>query len=209
MRHTAIALVIAGTLVSGDAWSAMYRWVDEDGTVHYSDKLPPEAIRREREVLDDQGRRLNVYPPAKTLAQKAEEARQREAAAAEQARLEEEKRKDRVLLQTFTTVEEIEMARDDRLAQIEAQIAIAESKLERLRREQDQLRQRVEAIEKQGNPVPPQLQENYDTARQSLLDNEKFLQARRAEHAELAEKFAADIERFKALKAGEADGGPR
>ena len=209
MHHTAIALVIAGTLVSGNAWSALYRWVDEDGTVHYSDKLPPEAIQREREVLDDQGRRVNMYPAAKTPAQKAEEVRQREAAAAEQARLDEEKRKDRVLLQTFTTVEEIEMARDDRLAQIEAQIAITESKLERLRREQNQLKQRVEAIEKQGNPVPPQLQENYDTARQSLLDNEKFLQERRAEHTELAEKFAADIERFKELKAEEADGGPR
>jgi uncharacterized protein (DUF342 family) len=152
---------------------------------------------------------VGTYPAPKTPAQRAEEVRQREAAAAEQARREEEKRKDRVLLQTFTTVEEIEMARADRLAQIEAQIALTEGRLERLRREQDQLRQRVEAIEKQGNPVPPQLQEDYDTVRQALLDNEKFLQERRAEHTELAERFAADIERFKVLKAEEADGGPR
>lgn len=205
MKHSlGIAMVVAGLLLSSTSWGAMYRWVDEEGNVHYSDKLPPEAIQRDREVLDEQGRRVEVQPAPKTAAQKAEEERQRQEVLAEQRLKAEEERKDRVLLQMFTTVEEIEIARDDRLAQIEAQIALAESKLERLRSEHTTLKQRIENIDGQGKPVPPQLQENFEVTKQSLMDNERFLQERKAEHQQLEEKFAADIERFKELKAEKA-----
>ena len=205
MKHSlGIAMMVAALLVSSASWGAMYRWVDEEGNVHYSDKLPPEAIQRDREVLDQEGRRVEVQPRPKTAEEKAAEARERQEALAEQRRKAEAERKDRVLLQMFTTVEEIEIARDDRLAQIEAQIALAESKLERLRSEHTTLKQRIENIEGQGNKVPPQLQENYEVTKQSLLDNEHFLQERKEEHQQLSDKFAADIARFKELKAEKA-----
>lgn len=205
MKHSlGIAVVVAGLLTSSASWAAMYRWVDEEGNVHYSDQLPPEAIQRDRDVLDDEGRRVDMQPAPKTPEEKAAEERQRQEELAEIRRKAEEERKDRVLLQMFTTVDEIEIARDSRLSQIEAQIALTESKLKRLRDEHTTLKQRIENIEGQGKPVPPQLQENYDVTRQSLLDNERFLQERKAEYQALEEKFAADIERFKELKAEKA-----
>jgi len=50
----ALALLLA-TL---PAWSVMYKWVDADGNVHYSDQAPPEGAKHQETV------KVKVPPPA-------------------------------------------------------------------------------------------------------------------------------------------------
>ena len=48
----AVAVVLAGVLAVPDASAQkLYRWVDEDGKVQYSQSLPPEAVDRARREL--------------------------------------------------------------------------------------------------------------------------------------------------------------
>ena len=51
----------------------LYKWVDENGQVHYTNQLPPEASKQERRVINDQGRTLKVYRAPRTAEEKAED----------------------------------------------------------------------------------------------------------------------------------------
>lgn len=58
--HTVIRLSLAIALLAAGPASAqnkekVYRWVDENGDVHYSESLPPDFQDRQHDVLDSQG----------------------------------------------------------------------------------------------------------------------------------------------------------
>ena len=44
---------------SGTTRAAMYKWVDERGVVHYTDKMPPEAVDKASVELNKQGVPIN------------------------------------------------------------------------------------------------------------------------------------------------------
>ena len=53
----------------------MFKWVDDEGKIHYSDRVPPQHSKRERREYDVSGRTVRVYERAKTPEEKAEAAR--------------------------------------------------------------------------------------------------------------------------------------
>ena len=68
---------------AGDA--ATYKWVDEKGVVHYTDKIPPEAVNKGNVELDKQGVPVKRNDPALTPEQRrAREVEEERAAAARQ-----------------------------------------------------------------------------------------------------------------------------
>jgi hypothetical protein len=96
-----------------------FRWVDEDGRVHYSDSVPAEKVRLGYKVYDGEGRQISVVEAAKTESERIEAERQATLAA-------EQERRDRALLATFTSEEDLEVARDERLATLDSAILLAE-----------------------------------------------------------------------------------
>ena len=72
-RRNAIAAALATILVAvaatlwaaGHALAATYKWVDEKGVVHYTDKLPPDAV--DKASATARNKRIGRYPAA-TLA---------------------------------------------------------------------------------------------------------------------------------------------
>src|SRR5207237_1157837 len=49
-----------------DAHGATYKWVDEKGIIHYSDKMPPDAVNRAHVEFDRQGLQVKKVDPALT-----------------------------------------------------------------------------------------------------------------------------------------------
>lgn len=197
-----ILLAVFVTLACGASavQAKLYRWVDEEGNVHYSDRMPAAASQQQRKVMDEQGRTLEERDPEAELreseAEKAEKAR----IEAERKAREEKARQDRVLLQTFTSVEEIEMLRNDRAQALDAGIKIAQEKIERLHKTLENQKSRVQRLEKQGKPVPDDLAKQLSDTQAAITENERYIERRKAEKQTLIEKFNADIERFKELK---------
>jgi hypothetical protein len=195
-----LILMLAGT--AAIAQVKLYRWVDEDGNVHYSDRVPPAAAEKERNVLDEEGRTVERHQRAKTPEEVEQERRTEQQLIEEARRREEQQRKDRMLLMTFTTAEDLEHVRDDRAAAFDAQIMILEEKLERLRKVRADLDAQAAKLTEGGqamisDDLNQRLQRNEDDIRRS----EAYLESRRAERQAIVDKFNADLERFKELKA--------
>lgn len=102
-----------------------YKWVDEKGITHYGDYVPPEYAKRERAVLNEEGVVIRKLEAEKSPEQRAAEAlRLRDTEA--------RKQHDQFLLNTYTSVDDIETLRDQRLEQIVGQSAAATQYVESL-----------------------------------------------------------------------------
>jgi len=202
-----IALLACGIAVAAEQKGAKtYRWLDQDGVVHFGDRIPAEYANTKREVLNEYGVAVGSEFGAKTAEQIAAEK-----AAARKA--EEERRvamlasrRDQVLLDTYLTVEEIEALRDRRLELIDTQIKVTQNFLQGLRVILQKLQ--FEAAEfspyskdPAAPPIEGRLAQELSTTMDSIMLYEKNLQETRKRKADIVAQFAADIVRFQQLKA--------
>ena len=180
--------------------------MDDQGRVHYGDHVPPQYVDRDRDILNDQGVRVGGEEGVKTAEELAEEAR----VAALQEELRAQKlaaaRRDRVLLETYLSVEEIEMLRDRRLELMESQIQVTEQYLNNLRKRLLTLQQEAVLYKPYSDePDAPEIPENLDVDISRTVASinlyERTLALTRDQQDELRDKFARDISRFRELKA--------
>lgn len=178
----------------------LYKWVDEDGKVHYTDTPPPESSKQERDVLNEHGQVTETLERQKTPEEiAAEEARKEELRRQKEAE-EAQAVKDRALLSTYTNVEQIEMAREGRINAIESQINVVSSTISNLEERLMGLEQQAAQIRNNDRPVPDNLQKRIEDTRNELLNNQRYLMRKQEERDENRKKFNAEIERYKELR---------
>lgn len=195
-----IALLIVALLAAGVAHAAakpVYRWVDENGQVHYGDKVQPSESKRGRETLNRNGIVSKVVPRELTGDELVQAQNRR---AAEKAAAEAQQQRlvyDRALLQSFNNVAELQATREERLASIEARQLVAESVVQENEKTLADLRSRSG-----DKPAEGPLKTQIESFESSLIDNMQVVRKLRDEQAAAVAKYAYDIERFKALRAG-------
>jgi len=154
----AAALALCG---AGSAAAATYKWVDDQGVVHYSDKVPPEAVSNGATVLDKQGRPTKKIEPAPTPEQVKAKAAAEEQQRALAKSLEDQARKDRALMQSYTTEEEIDVARNRALSTIDTQVKAAQAYSADLTRQQQNLKKKKASYG--DKPVPIEVERELNT----------------------------------------------
>lgn len=93
----------------------MYRWVDENGEVNYSDSVPPSKSQRGHAELDELGNEVDKVEAAKSKETVAEEAWLAELEKQLKAKQLQQSRKDSMLLNSFATLEQFDALRDEKL----------------------------------------------------------------------------------------------
>ena len=179
----------------------VYRWVDKNGQVHYGDKVPPEYAEQDRDILDESGIKVGHQPGADT----PEKARQREAQERAAAEAEERARRDRMLLQTYQSPEEIELLRARRIDQIDAQLTIQEQSLATLKARRDQhlaqaSRYAPRSAKPDAPPLPEGLAADLEQSESDIRVQEENLQRKRDERTAVNRKFDEDLKRFNELR---------
>lgn len=200
--HAAAGMVLAALLLWPEPGPArMYKWVDDEGNVHYSDTRPPEEVRqrREWEVKSDSGVTVDRIEPPPTLEQMEALERQRRAEAARDRAAAEQAERDRNLLMTFQSVAEIEAARAERLEAIEGQIALTRGRIETLQARLERHRNEAARLERSGGGDPAAVYAEIEDLRERIALNRGFIERQRDEQARIRKEFARDITRFREL----------
>lgn len=207
MRHISLTLLASLlTLLAQPAAAAIYKWIDENGEVHYWDRVPPEHIRKEHRRLNPQGIEVELLEAAKTKAQLAREQELKQLRAEQQRILEEQRARDRVLLRTFRTEEDLLMARNGKLAAVDAQIKLANSNVKRLRTRLGNLQAQAAAVERRGGTLSRNLLRNIDQHRVQIENSYHYIVNREQEKLTISTRFEQDLQRFRqvqSLRAGE------
>ena len=207
MKHLVWTLS-AGALFAGLTASAatsssgsdhkLYKWVDEQGMTHYGDRIPPEYATQEQHVLNSRGIEVEHREAQKSAEQLAAE---------DQAKLEAEQRakRDKNLLNTYVSVQEIEHLRDQRLTLVTDQIKVTGQFLDLLNGKLKKLRAscmvyRPYNADPKAPPMPDQVAEDLVRVTSDIRTQEENLREKRSEEATMGKQFDSDIARFKELK---------
>lgn len=201
-RHTlALAALAAGVTIAAavPAKAATYKWVDEKGVVHYTDKIPTEAVNKGSTVLDKQARPLKKIDPALTpeqiRAREAEEERKRNLARTQ----EELGRRDRALLASYTTEAEIDLAQTRALGTIDSQIESSRSYTALLLKKKEDLNKRRVALG--DKPLPVALEREIEGTESELGKQAVLIGQKQRERAVVVAKYEADKVRYRELRA--------
>jgi hypothetical protein len=174
-----------------------YRWVDEQGIVHYGDRIPPQYAQKEHTVLNSQGVEVRRLDAQKTPEQMATDDRMQQGAARQ-------KQHDSFLLTTYTSVKDIEALRDVRLDQLRGQRVAAEQYVDGLHSRLGALQKRA-MLFKPYNPhpgahrLPDDLALDLVHTLNELHAQDNALVAKGEEESTLKAQFQADINRYQEL----------
>jgi chromosome segregation ATPase len=184
MSKTWIA-VMALALFCVNAEARLYKWVDKGGVTHYGEVIPAEYAGQDATQLNQQG--VEIKPskqapgakPAQPSPQQADQAR-----------------RDQALLNSYTSPEDIDNAREHNLQQanaritsIQARIKYAQDNLADYRKEQD-------ARVKAGQEVPASLSSDIQSTQTRITNLKNDLNNAQSDADKIRERYDADKKRF-------------
>ncbi|HEX2139246.1 MAG TPA: DUF4124 domain-containing protein [Woeseiaceae bacterium] len=189
------------TAVAAEQEQKLYRWVDEQGVVHYGDSVPAEYADADKQILNEHGITVDVVRGKKTEEELAEERRLAE----REAERERQRRQDRALLATYLSVDEIIMHRDRRVELFQAQARVTELYLRNLQRRLEKLREiasryRPYSEDPNAEMIDPALSADIVETRDTIARHEENLQRFREDEKNIVASFNGDIDRFRRLK---------
>ncbi len=202
----AVTLALVLCVLSAPVSSAsLYKWIDENGQVRYSDRLPPSQVKKKHQQLSKQGVVLSTTEDARSeeeIAEELEKQQALESERAEQARLKQiQDKKDQVLLLTFSSAEEIDLAREDRLAVVDSVIRLIEKSIASTQTKLDELQANADEVYlSQGKEVPGGLAQKIEHFTRKIENREAQLELKLDEKAKINARFDSDLERFRLLK---------
>ena len=175
-------------------------WVNHEGIRECGDMVPPEYIQQGYMEIDKEGIVRDVKERAKTPEELAEARRLAALEAAKRRQKEKQQTQDRVLLQTFSSVSDIERARDARITALEAAIKLSGVRNENIRLKLNDHIKRAADSQRMGQAPTPALLEDIEALRGQIENNVRFIAEKRIEQEQIRQAHALDIERYKRLK---------
>ncbi len=198
------ALVVGALLlaIATSAHAGLYRWVDAKGSVHYSDRLPADAVDRASSELNREGVVVKSVGQAPT----GDQLRARQAEITQKRELAREKlaseRRDRALLDSYTSEDDIDLAKARALSTIEGQITSAQAYIAQI----DKRRREIEALKPAGAQasVAANAHRELDSIDAELARQAEFIVGKQKEAAAMAKRYDADKQRYHELKGAAA-----
>lgn len=195
LRATTSALAAALLLAAATADARMYRYHDDSGRLVISNTVPQQASRRGYEILNDQGRVIEVIAPAPTAeeiaAREAEEERQRQAALREE--------QDRALIKRFSTPEEAVNAMTRKIQELESLTQLKRGNMAVIGNQLDTERSRAANFERSGQAIPEATLLKIDRLQSQIDDLEQEIADQQADTERVRARFIEDIRRLEQI----------
>ena len=191
---------LSGLTLSETAHARMKCWTNNEGVKECGNKIPPEYAQQGHQELGKSGVVREKTKRAKTDKELAEEKRLAQEKAKQEKQDAEKKNQDRILLATFSTVADIERARDERVTALEATIKLTKARNDKIQLDLDKRIQAAANAERAGKAPPEDLLNDIESLKRQTDNNNEFIDGKHAEQEEIKKAHAIDIERFKKLK---------
>ncbi|UXY15773.1 DUF4124 domain-containing protein [Chitiniphilus purpureus] len=188
MRRLTILAGALALMVSVVAEGRLYRWTDENGQVHYGDKPP---LSQPRKGVSELGSSGAVRKSPETL---TEEERLLQEEEARQAN--EQRRRDRALLQSFSRPAEVDLLRDRQVEAIQAVIQTNKIRRKNAQTKLERLIKTGEYYTRQKKLLPADLQTDIALARKEIDDIDRDTLKREDEIAEVKKRAHLDKQRL-------------
>ena len=179
--------------------NGIYSCVDSKGRKLTSDRPIPECIDREQKLLNPSGTvRANVGPTL-TAQERSEQEEKEKILAQERARKDEDKRRDRALLQRYPNKGVHDTERGEALHQISVVKSAAANRVEELKRQRVALDEEMEFYKKDPTKAPLRLRRQVEELAASLAVQTRFIADQENEIKRVSARFDEELVRLKLL----------
>ena len=207
--HSMIGLFIALLLAFGSSIECVhaatpskhvqYKWIDEQGGVHFSDSVPADAVKLGYDVLNSEGLTIRHVERAKTqeeLKAAKAEARQKEEL---RRRADELVRADQQMLAAYPTESDLIHAQKAQIEIIEQNLHGAEINIHSLERSLTDLLSHAAELERNAKPLPPRLAQQISDLRNDIAAQKAFIEEKEKEKVDAAGKFEIELTHYREL----------
>lgn len=174
----------------------MYKWVDEHGVTHYGQSIPPEYRDQGAEEMTRRGLTVRRIEPATTPEQRRAVEEKLEREREEQKRLAEQRRRDRALMNTYGSAEEIDAARDRNLALPIQALRSLEPRIKKAQARLVSLESRRDEMTKAGKTPPDYLLEDIEGEKREVQALRADMDRHSAQIATIRTRYEGDRKRF-------------
>ncbi len=203
-HYLSVTVLLSLAMLQPASAARLYKWVDENGVVHYSDKMTADQANKQHEQLNDQG-----VVTKNVGRQKTEQEREQEKASVE-AEVEARKKvalenarkraKDKIILDTYTTERDLYLMRDSHVADITSMINLTKSNIESLKRKIKETQNYVDVSREGGRDVPESTKKKLIKDKRQLDRYTQYVVDKESERKKIIKKFDHDLQRFRELK---------
>ena len=207
-RRAATMLTFAATLAVGvspeTAAKRIKCWTNDEGVRECGNFVPPKYSQQGHRELSKQGLTVSSQKRAKTQAEvdaereASRKKKEREKREAQLAR--EQAARDRVLVDTFTTEEDLHLAHQGRLAAIDSRVKHTRQLIDSLKLDLSNLHKQAAREERSGKAIPKTLSKRISGNKQQISQHLDFIAERQAKKVELKLQFEEDLTRYRELK---------
>lgn len=200
------ALLLAASAVmpvraTDNTTAVHYRWKDAAGVVHFADTIPASALAGGYDVVDNNGQVVRhvarELTPAERKAAAVEAARQ----AAVKRAVQQRNLEDTQMLSAYPTDKDLQQSQQAQLQQIQTDIATLQTNLLSQEGTLTDLLAHAADLEHAGEPIPADVSRRISEQRGSVNQERRALAQRRADLVNAQAKFAAQLQRYHALRA--------
>jgi len=201
MRIALILVLVTGLSPSPPAHARIKCWTNKDDIRECGNVVPPEYSQKGHEELSDQGIVIDRKERAKTPEELEEERRLAAIQAEEDRKARKKEIADRVLLDTFSSEDDLVLARDGKLAATEQTIHVTESRIKKLQKSLNEIMSMAAEMERRGKSPADGTQNEIDAVRAQIAENRAYIKTLHKEQDAVRNAFESDLTRFKELKA--------
>ncbi len=178
----------------------LYKWVDANGNVTYSDQVPPEQIKKKHEELSDQGVVLekvgNARSKEEIKAEKDEKLRKIQA----KKELDKQNKIRQNIIKAYTNEGEIIRLKEERIAALKRNIELAQQSLQFQKHSREELLSIAADNERAGKEISKALKSRINIIENKIEYQHKFIKVKQDEITKVNKKFANDLEIYREAK---------
>jgi hypothetical protein len=209
MNKLCYFLLLPALLSTNSAFAERtFKWIDSEGHVHYGNRVPPEYAKQERKVINNRGRTIQVYDAAKTQEQWEQEQQLKKDAARDQVLAEKQAVHDRSLLATYSSEQDMLLAKNGKVASVDALLQLTNSRIISMQERLHKLTEEAATYERSGKALPLSLESQLKNLREQITTNEVFIKEKELERTTINSQFDADIARYIELTSDIPDSKP-
>ena len=198
-------LIISFTLITSilisNANARMKCWTNSDGVKECGDKVPPEYTQQGYQELGKGGMVREKTDRVKTKEELKKEKIEAEAIFREKEKIKNQKARDKMLLETFTSVEEIKSAQEQKIQAVESTIKITRKRIIKL---QYLLDDEIDnnSVDKQIDDEDDEETSKNDTEslKKQISENKNHIKKKIEEQKKIKKTYSEYIVRFKELR---------
>ena len=213
-------LIISFTLITsmliGNAHARMKCWTNSDGVKECGDKVPPEYTQKGYQELSKGGIVTDETDKVKTKEELKKEKLEADAIARQKEKKENKKSLDKMLLETFNSIDEIELTKEEKLKALASTIKITRKRIIKLQYQFDDIQDNnsiddeenfeddnedcVDDDEDCVNEKEEIFRKKVEALKNQIAENKNHLKNRMEEVERTKKLYIKYIARFKELK---------